>query len=139
VIAFFTPNESAPGHEGPSNPGEFSWHELATTNHQAAYTFYASLFNWNKTDAMDMGEMGIYQMFGRGELPVGGMFNKPPQMPMPMWLYYAMVDDVNATVEIVKENGGHVLNGPMEVPDGDLIAQCVDPQGAAFAIHSHKK
>ena len=48
------------------------------------------------------------------------------------------VNDVNATVPRVKEQGGQVLNGPMEVPGGDLIAQCLDPQGAAFAIHSKK-
>ena len=29
-------------------------------------------------------------------------------------------------------------NGPMEVPGGDLIAQGLDPQGAAFAVHSPK-
>jgi predicted enzyme related to lactoylglutathione lyase len=23
----------------------------------------------------------------------------------------------------------------MDVPDGDIIAQCMDPQGAAFALH----
>jgi len=28
-----------------------------------------------------------------------------------------------------------VLNGPMEVPGGDMIAQCMDPQGAMFAVH----
>jgi hypothetical protein len=26
--------------------------------------------------------------------------------------------------------------GPMEVPGGDYVAQCLDPQGAMFAIHS---
>jgi len=40
------------------------------------------------------------------------------------------------TAERVKELGGQVLNGPMEVPGGGLIAQCLDPQGALFAIHS---
>ena len=29
-----------------------------------------------------------------------------------------------------------MLNGPMDVPGGDRIAQCMDPQGAAFAVHS---
>jgi len=24
----------------------------------------------------------------------------------------------------------------MEVPGGDLVAQCMDPQGAAFAVHA---
>jgi len=26
----------------------------------------------------------------------------------------------------------------MEVPDGDIVAQCMDPQGAAFALHMVK-
>jgi len=38
-------------------------------------------------------------------------------------------------VEKVKAGGGKVVNGPMEVPGGDTIAQCVDPQGAMFAVH----
>ena len=35
-------------------------------------------------------------------------------------------------------NGGQILNGPMEVPGGDWIAQGIDPQGALFAVHSSK-
>ncbi len=56
----------------------------------------------------------------------------------PAWLYYAKVDDVHPLAEQVKENGGQVLNGPMEVPggSGDFIVQCMDPQGAVFALHS---
>jgi hypothetical protein len=34
--------------------------------------------------------------------------------------------------------GGRVLNGPQEVPGGDIVAQCLDSQGAAFALHSKK-
>ena len=44
--------------------------------------------------------------------------------------------DARATAADVAERGGKVLHGPMEVPGGDLIAQCQDPQGAAFAVHS---
>jgi predicted enzyme related to lactoylglutathione lyase len=38
----------------------------------------------------------------------------------------------------VKAGGGQVLNGPMDIPGGDRIAQCLDPQGAAFALHQAK-
>jgi hypothetical protein len=34
------------------------------------------------------------------------------------------------------EAGGKIVAGPMEVPGGDLIAIGMDPQGAAFAVHS---
>jgi predicted enzyme related to lactoylglutathione lyase len=49
------------------------------------------------------------------------------------------VADVASGAERVKANGGQVLNGPMEVPGGDWIAQCMDPQGAMFAVHARKK
>lgn len=137
VFAVYAPAGDAPGHEGPPNQGEFSWHELATTDHEEAFSFYRNLFGWHKTEAMDMGELGIYQMFGRKDIPLGGMFNKPEIVPgPPFWLYYIMIPDVDAGVNKIRELGGQVLNGPMEVPGGDLIAQCLDPQGAAFAIHS---
>jgi uncharacterized protein len=137
VFALFSPESDAPGHEGPPEEGEFSWHELATTDHEAAFEFYGALFGWEKLDAMDMGEAGMYQMYGRNGIPLGGMFKKPAEVPgPPAWLYYAKVSDVRPLVEKVKERGGQVLNGPMEVPGGDFIVQCMDPQGAMFALHS---
>ncbi len=136
LIAAYAPERPSPAPES-SRPGEFSWHELAATDHEAAFGFYSELFGWEKTDAMDMGEDGIYQMYGRGGPPLGGMYTVSENMPAPPgWLHYIMVDDVRRKAERVKELGGQVLNGPMEVPGGDLIAQCLDPQGALFAIHS---
>ena len=87
-----------------------------------------------------MGDGWIYQIYGRNNLPLGGMFNKPPEMEgPPTWLYYIKVDSVDNAVEQVKELGGQVLNGPMDVPGGDKIAQCLDPQGAVFALHSSSR
>jgi hypothetical protein len=139
ALSVFTPLEEAPG--GPPKVGDFSWHELATSDPVAAFSFYEKLFGWEKTEAMDMGEMGIYQMYKKrgGEFPLGGIFKRPAEMPASAWLYYAMVKDVHDSVETVKKLGGQVLNGPMEVPGGDFIAQCMDPQGAMFAIHSTSK
>ncbi len=142
MFAAFTHTGDAPAKAGPPEIGEFSWHELNTSDHDNAWGFYETLFGWKKLDAMDMGEMGMYQMFteGGGEIPRGGMFNKPKEVSgPPFWLYFARVDDVDKSVEHVKALGGQVLNGPMEVPDGDRVAQCMDPQGAAFALHSTKK
>jgi predicted enzyme related to lactoylglutathione lyase len=139
VFAAYSPASAPPGNEGPAQVGEFSWHELATTDHEAAFEFYHALFGWDKTDSMDMGDMGTYQMYGREGMTLGGMFNKPAEMSgPPAWLYYARVDDVHSAAEEVQQHGGTVLNGPMEVPGGDHIVQCLDPQGTAFALHSGK-
>ena len=89
---------------------------------------------------MDMGEAGPYQMYGLStdEPPLGGMFNKPKEMPAPGWVLYISVDSVDAKVEQIKTLGGQVINGPMDVPGGDRIVQCIDPRGATIALHSKK-
>lgn len=135
TFAIYQSKTGAP-EDAPPEVKQFSWHELATTDWEAAFDFYATLFNWSKTEDMDMGEAGTYRMYGFGQWPLGGMFNKTKEMPVPGWLYYIKVPDVNATIETVKSEGGTVVNGPMEVPGGDMIAQCLDPQGAMFAVHS---
>ena len=137
VFAVYAHSGEEEGPSGPPQVGQFSWNELATSDYKKALSFYSDLFGWTPQDAMDMGEAGIYQLYGLGDPPMGGMFNKPDEMPgPPMWLYYISVDDVTSAVAKVKELGGQVVNGPMEVPGGDLIAQCLDPQGVLFALHS---
>ncbi|MFQ5535996.1 MAG: VOC family protein [Gemmatimonadota bacterium] len=136
VFAAYQPATTTPGHDGPPQVGEFSWHELATTDWEAAWAFYSELFEWAVEHDMDMGPLGTYRLYNRGAHPLGGIFNKPEMMPVPMWLLYARVPDVPSAAERVKAAGGQVINGPMEVPGGDLIAHCLDPQGAMFAIHA---
>lgn len=128
-------DESAGGEPG---IGHFSWHELATSDPGAAFEFYTAMFGWEKTDQFDMGPMGVYQMYGQGGRPYGGMMKMPPDTPGgAAWTYYVIVDDIDAAVGRIKDLGGEVINGPMEVPgeSGDRVANCIDPQGAFFAVH----
>ena len=136
VFTAFQPSEMTPGHDGPAGLGEFSWHELATTDWEAAWTFYSEMFGWRTASQMDLGEAGIYHMFDRGAHPLGGIYNRPGEMPVSAWLPFVRVPDANVTAEQVVERGGAILHGPLEVPGGDFVAQCQDPQGAAFALHS---
>lgn len=133
VIAAFQPdNEPSLDHQPAI--GEVSWTELATTDYAAAFDFYQQLFGWELMQDMDMGEAGIYRMFGRGGRMLGGIWNKPAEMPVG-WLYYVRVADLDAATAAINARGGKVLNGPMEVPGGSRIVQALDPQGAAFALH----
>lgn len=135
VFAVFTPSEDEPEEPAANAPGAFSWHELQAGSLDEAFDFYSALFEWKKTDAFDMGALGTYQMYGTGETTYGGMFRKPDEMPLASWLHYITVADIEATVAKVKAKGGKVTRGPMDVPNGDLVAQCFDPQGGAFALH----
>lgn len=118
--------------------GEFSWHELMSGDLDGALTFYLPLFGWKELDRMDMGEMGPYVLFGQGDKQYGGMMRKPPSMPVSAWQYYVHVKDLDAAVEKATSTGGKLINGPMEVPGGDRVAQLMDPQGAFFALHASK-
>lgn len=131
-IALYTPQKPPEADPEPS-PGYVSWRELATTGYEAASGFYAELFGWEVMEDHDMGDLGIYRIFGDGERQGGGIYDKPPEMRA-AWLYYVRLEDLEAALERVVTGGGQVLHGPMEVPGGSRIAQCKDPQGGMFGM-----
>ncbi|EMD82219.1 VOC family protein [Pacificimonas flava] len=141
VLGLFQP-EGLPG-EAPHQmtPGQIGWHELMTTDRGAAWSFYTGEFGWAEVDRMDMGEMGIYQMFGwtaaaPGEdMAAGAMMTAGSDWSgPPVWQFYFTVPDIDAAKASVEANGGTVTSGPMEVPGGAWILNGIDPQGAAFAL-----
>lgn len=133
--------ETPSGEESDPKPKEFSWHELVTSDPDKAWDFYSTLFEWKKTESMDMGPMGTYQMYGRDRFTYGGIYRKPDDMPAPPhWLNYVQVEDTaDAAAERATKAGGKVVQDPMDVPGGDRIAVLQDPQGAYFAVHSKGK
>lgn len=135
AFAVFTPQPvSGDGVPPGGAVGDFTWHELATTDPDRALAFYSELFGWSKGAAHDMGEMGVYQLISHGGQDVGGVFKARDNSTPPSWLSYVRVADAAKAVNAAKTAGGRVLNGPMEVPGGSWIAQMLDPQGGAFAV-----
>lgn len=122
----------------PMTPGHVGWHELYTTDWAQGMAFYEGQFGWAKDTAMDMGPMGTYQLFADSRDKecgaVGGVMNLPQGVPSPVWGFYFIVDAIDPALERVKEAGGQVLMGPMEVPGGAWIINAIDPQGAHFNL-----
>jgi predicted enzyme related to lactoylglutathione lyase len=118
-----------------SAPGHVGWHELSAVNWEKAFAFYGELFGWQKVHA-EVGGIGTYQLFSAAGQTIGGMSNKPLSVPMPFWLYYFNVGDIDATAERVKTGGGKILEGPIEARGGNRIVRCTDPQGAMFALRA---
>lgn len=145
VFALFRP-EGQPASESSQpesvpmgQPGRVAWHELHATDGPAEFSFYSSLFGWEKGEAMDMGPMGVYQLFTAGGSPLGGIMTKMPEMPETQWLYYISVDAADAAVERIRQAGGTVLLAPHEVPGGAWIVQGLDPAGAMFGLLASKR
>lgn len=114
--------------------GRTGWHELMAGQWEEVFPFYSALFGWEKGMAVEMGPMGVYQIFTFGGRDIGGMMTKPAAVPVPFWLYYINVDDIDAAVQRLEAGGGQVRNGPMEVPGGAWIVQATDAAGAMFAV-----
>jgi len=126
----------SPGQEHPVAPGALGgvgWHELLAADWEKAWTFYRELFGWQKA-AADIGPMGTYQLFSAGGETIGGMFTKPSTAPVPFWLYYFNIGDIDVAMRRVKAGSGAILDSPIEVPGDRWIVRCTDPQGAMFAL-----
>ena len=127
-------SDTQPPQPPAGTPGTIGWHELYAGDLDRAWAFYSSQFGWTKDQTMDMGAMGVYQLFAAGGQAIGGMMTRPPEVPQSSWLYYVNVEAIDAAVGRVTSAGGKVVSGPMEVPGGSWIVQCLDPQGAMFAL-----
>lgn len=138
VFAAYQPAGDTPGHDGQPKSGEVSWRELMANDWQEAWSFYSQTFGWRQVEQMDMGEMGMYHIFGRGDMAMGGMMTKPSEVPVAAWLFYFHVPSVDVAFQKAKSLGAAEVMGPMEVPGGDWIATMMDPQGAVFAVHGAK-
>lgn len=114
-------------------PGHVGWHELFAADSKKAFPFYGELFGWQKVDPA-IGSMDSYQLFSVGGETIGGMFTKRPAAPVPFWLYYFSVGDLDVAAERVKGGGGRIFQGPIELPGDNWIVGCIDPQGAMFAL-----
>jgi uncharacterized protein len=125
------------GDPEPGGVGRVCWHELFATDAKAAFEFYGRLLGWQKADPMTT-PIESYQLFAAGERTMGGMFNKIASAPVPFWLYYFEVADLDRAMHRLRAEGGQITRGPIELWSGTWIAHCVDSQGAVFALQGKR-
>lgn len=116
-------------------PGTFSWADVATTDQEAAKSFYSGLFGWEPED-MPAGEGVTYTMMRLGGQYVGAVSPQPQQQREagvpPMWNSYVTVESADATAERAAELGANVHAPPFDVFEAGRMAVIQDPQGAFF-------
>jgi uncharacterized protein len=117
-----------------NEPNTYCWSELVTTDVDAAKAFYAAVFGWGAET--QGGDGMVYTEWKVGDRSVGGMMEKPPEMPAevpPYWGVYFAVDDADEAVARIGELGGTVMMGPMDIEPG-RFAVAADPTGAPFNV-----
>jgi predicted enzyme related to lactoylglutathione lyase len=131
LVTRLTYGQQRPG--GLDAPARVGWHELLAEDRNKIFDFYGKLFGWQKANS-ETDPADLYQLFSVGGQTIGGMLTKLPTVYQPCWLYYFNVDDIGAAANRVTTGGGHILQDPIELPDGCWIMRCADPQGALFAL-----
>lgn len=117
--------------------GRVGWHELFASDLDKETAFYGEFFGWQRADSENH-VAGDYVLLSAGGQVIGGALKKSREEPVPFWLFYFNVDDLDAAAERVKAGGGRASCNDEEFPGGLWVAHCVDPQGAAFALQGKR-
>ncbi|MGA2881684.1 MAG: VOC family protein, partial [Bryobacteraceae bacterium] len=118
-------------------PGEFCWIELATSNQNAAKSFYAALFGWTGRD-VPTGPDAVYSLLElRGRIAAGAFTISPSESAAgipPHWHLYVAVASADEAAKKAAELGGKVVEAPFDVMDRGRAALIQDPTGAFFSV-----
>lgn len=109
----------------------FIWHDLLTSDVEAAKKFYSTVVGWT-FDA----QMPEYNVALAGGAGMGGIMATPENLKgmAPFWSGYVYVPDVDATCAKIKKLGGKIHREAWDVPDVARMAVVGDPTGANFNI-----
>ncbi len=121
--------------------GVFCWVDLATTDTEAAKSFYGGLFGWDFEDVpTDMGT--TYTMCTIEGKNVVGLSALSPEMQeqgIPtVWSSYVKHSNVDAAAEKITAAGGSLMGPPFDVMDSGRMVAGTDPSGAPFCIWQPK-
>jgi uncharacterized protein len=110
--------------------GTFSWAELATSDADAAKSFYTTLFGWEYDD-QPIPDGGVYAMAKRDGKHVAAVLGSDEA---PRWNCYVTVASVDDAAARARELGGSALAEPFDVLDAGRMAVIADPAGAALCL-----
>jgi predicted enzyme related to lactoylglutathione lyase len=118
--------------------GEISWYELTTQNVDAAKPFYQELFGWgleqSKLSPVPYTEITVNGTAVGGMMRIDEQWGEGWDKIPPHWMTYITVDNVDATIEVIKANGGASCMPAFDLPNIGRLGICNDPSGAVFTI-----
>ncbi len=102
---------------------------------EATGRFYNKVFGW-QVDEVDMAGQPYWLLTHPSQKSnTGGMMKPPKGYEGPaFWLYYVMVEDVDATTAKVEGLGGQVHMSPEAVPGQGRMSVIQSPSGATLAL-----
>ncbi len=114
-------------------PGVTSWIDVGLPDLDAATAFYGGLLGWTFEEAAPAGGPARYLVAGLDGQDVAGL-SGPDGDDDPAWNTYVAVDDIDATAQRVRAEGGRVVREPTAVGAAGRYASCTDPAGTPFRL-----
>lgn len=118
--------------EGPGL-GTFCWNELLSQNPKAGVALHADVFGYG-TEDKDMGPMGTYTIFKRGDVQTAGAMKAMDPRAPSVWLAYVAVENVDKSLERAKKLGAKEVVAAMDIPNIGRFAVISDLDGATVAL-----
>ncbi len=114
-------------------PGKFVWHNLITSDPDAARAFYGELFGWD----FDVKEGGRYSVISHRGRNVGGILDARNEGEAPKrahWLSAVSVTDLDGSLQAVRAAGGKQLETPIDVAGIGRVVTVQDADGALLHL-----
>ncbi len=118
-------------------PGVPCWVETLQPDPDAAMSFYGELFGWEFAGPGGMpGNGGQYYVARLAGSDVAGVGCQPQEIAgdPAAWTTQVSVENVEETAQRVREGGGAVVAGPIDVSPAGRLAVVTDPNGAVLCI-----
>ncbi|WP_017615315.1 VOC family protein [Nocardiopsis salina] len=130
------------GFEVVNEPDSFGWAELWTPDAAVSMSFYSGVFGW-QYEILDQGENGEYAVVHNagtsveeshsGIMELGREYLADTE-GSPDWHPVFMVADCDASARLVRDSGGKIHMGPVDIPQAGRMAVCADLVGAEFVL-----
>ncbi|GAA0482321.1 VOC family protein [Streptomyces stramineus] len=109
------------------------WADAMFTDLDGAKSFYGDVLGWTFGESST--EYGNYtEAYADGKAVAAVVPPMPGQETVSAWCLYFASPDADATAKRIRENGGEVLMGPMQVGDFGTMVLARDPSGVAFGV-----
>ena len=116
--------------DGNPKPGDIVHFEINTRDPQRSKKFYSQLFGWKYKDS-DIPGVEYYLI--DGVTPSGGINPLPQDPKVKAPTVYFGIEDIDATLKKVRENGGKAEE-KQPIPGQGWFASCTDPEGNEFSL-----
>ncbi|MBN2009744.1 VOC family protein [candidate division KSB1 bacterium] len=124
----------------PTQTNPVNWFEIPVSDLKRATAFYENILNY-KLSVNEIGalKMAWFPMVEGAPGSTGTLIESDAYTPSYEGsLVYFSVENIEAVLEKVKQNGGKIINGKMSIGEYGFVAHFEDSEGNRVALHSNE-